>query len=164
MIPSHREDPNQLQVAIFFCSLYLIAIGHGGYNPCIKVVGADQFDGNDLQETKAKSSYFNWLMFGSCTSMLATRLISIFIQENLSWSLGFGIPSVSMVLSLLLFLLGTKTYRFSTARAEKKNPFARISHVFMEALKNRRRQQDLDINNPNETLLLLPGQNSKQFR
>ncbi|VVA95001.1 unnamed protein product [Arabis nemorensis] len=163
MISSHRKDPNQLQVAIFFCSLYLIAIGHGGYNPCIKVFGADQFDGNDLQETKAKSSYFNWLMFGSCTSMLATRLISIFIQENLSWSLGFGIPSVSMVLSLLLFLLGTKTYRFSTARVGKQNPFARVSHVFMEALKNRRRQPDLDINDRNETLLL-PSQNSKQFR
>lgn len=123
MISSHHKDPSQLQVTLFFCSLYLIAIGHGGYKPCIRVFGADQLDGDDL------SSYFNWLMFGSCISVLTTRLISIFIQENLSWSLGFGIPSVSMLLSLLLFLLGTKNYRFSTARGEKKNPFARISHV-----------------------------------
>ncbi|KFK41633.1 hypothetical protein AALP_AA2G153000 [Arabis alpina] len=159
MIPSDGEHPSQLQVVIFFCSLYLIAIGQGGYKPCIKVFGADQLDGNDFKETKAKSSYFNWLMFGSCISMLTTRLISIFIQENLSWSLGFGIPSVSMLLSLLLFLLGTKTYRFSTTRGEK-NPFARISHVLMEALKRRRRQPNLDVN---ETLLLLPGQNLKQF-
>ncbi|ESQ27981.1 hypothetical protein EUTSA_v10018388mg [Eutrema salsugineum] len=162
VIPSQREDPNKFKVTLFFCSLYLIAIGNGGYKPCIKVFGAEQLDGDDLKETKAKSSYFNWLMFGSCISILSTRLISIFIQENLSWSLGFGIPSVSMLLSFLLFLLGTKTYRYSTARREKKNPFARISHVFMEAIKNRR-QPDLDMYNPNETLLL-PGQNSKQFR
>ncbi|CAH8359252.1 unnamed protein product [Eruca vesicaria subsp. sativa] len=163
MSSSDYKDPNQLQVTIFFCSLYLIAIGHGGYNPCIKVFGADQLNGSDFKETKAKSSYFNWLMFGSCIGMLATRLISVFVQENISWSLGFGIPSVSMLLSLFLFLLGTKNYRFSIARGENKNPFARISHVFMEAVRNRR-QPDLDVYNPNETLLLAPLQVSKQLR
>ncbi|CAN7129322.1 unnamed protein product [Brassica rapa subsp. narinosa] len=157
MISSHHKDPSQLQVTLFFCSLYLIAIGHGGYKPCIRVFGADQLDGDAL------SSYFNWLMFGSCISVLTTRLISIFIQENLSWSLGFGIPSVSMLLSLLIFLLGTKNYRFSTARGEKKNPFARISHVFMEAVRNRG-QPGLDIYNPNQTLLMVPVHDSKQLR
>ncbi|CAN6844693.1 unnamed protein product [Brassica oleracea] len=84
-----------LQVTLFFFSLYLVAIGQGGYKPCIKVFGADQFDGDDLQEAKAKSSFFNWLMFGICViSILSIRLVSSYIQENLSWSLGFGIPSV----------------------------------------------------------------------
>ncbi|CAH8257909.1 unnamed protein product [Arabidopsis lyrata] len=161
MAPSNSKDPNQLQVILFFCSLYLIAIGQGGYKPCIKVFGADQFDGNDLKEAKAKSSFFNWLMFGSCVSILTTRLVSSYIQEYLSWSLGFGIPSVSMLLALLLFLLGTKTYRFSATRGGKKNPFARISRVFMVALKNRT-QPDSYIANPNETLLIY--QSSKQFR
>ncbi|KAL1214485.1 Protein NRT1/ PTR FAMILY 5.11 [Cardamine amara subsp. amara] len=163
MTPSNTKDSNPLQVILFFCSMYLIAIGQGGYKPCITAFGADQFDGNDLKEVKAKSSYFNWLMFGSCVSILSTRLVSSYIQEDLSWSLGFGIPSLSMLLALFLFLLGTKTYRFSTTREGKKNPFARISRVFMEALKNRRRF-DLDIYNPNETLLLLSDQSSKQFR
>ncbi|AEE35278.1 Protein NRT1/ PTR FAMILY 5.11 [Arabidopsis thaliana] len=166
MIPSHQsKDSNQLQETIFFFSLYLVAIGQGGYNPCIKVFGADQFDGNDHKEARDKSSFFNWLMFGNCISILTTRLVSTYIQENLSWSLGFGIPSVSMLLSLFLFLLGTTSYRFSTERVGKKNPFARISRVFMEALKNRR-QPDLDIANANanETLLLLAHQSSKQFR
>ena len=163
MIPSHSKDSNQLQVTLFFISLYLIAIGKGGFSPCIKVFGADQFDGNDLKELKAKSSFFNWLMFGSCVSILTTRLISNYIQENLSWSLGFGIPSASMLLALLLFLLGTKTYRFTTERGGNKNPFARIIRVFIETVKNRR-QPDLHIANPNETLLLVAHQSSKQFR
>ncbi|CAA7052411.1 unnamed protein product [Microthlaspi erraticum] len=163
MITSHNGDPNQHQVTFFFCALYLVAVGQGGYKPCIKVFGADQFDANDLTEAKAKSSYFNWLMFGNCVSIVMTRLVSTYIQENLSWSLGFGIPSVSMLLALFLFLLGTKTYRFSTERGGKKNPFARIGRVFMEAVKNRR-QPDLELANPNETLLLRPHQISKQFR
>ena len=163
MIPSHSEDSDQLKVTLFFCSLFLIAIGQSGYKPCAKVFGADQFDGNDLKERQAKSSYFNWLMFGSCVSILLTRLVSNYIQENLSWSLGFGIPGASMLLALVLFLLGTKTYRFTTERGGNKNPFARIIHVYMEAIKNRR-QPDLDLANPNETLLLLAHQGSKQFR
>lgn len=169
MIPSHCEDQNQrassasqIQVTIFFCSLYLAAIGQGGYLPCMKVFGADQFDGNNLEEAKAKSSFFNWMMFGNCFSILTSRLVSNYIQENVSWSLGFGIPSVSMLLALFLVLLGTNSYRFSSERRGKTNPFARISRVFIEALKNIRKP-DLDIANPNETLLLT-HQTSKKFR
>ncbi|KAG2253063.1 hypothetical protein Bca52824_083199 [Brassica carinata] len=134
-VPSHSEDLDQLKVTLFFCCLFLIAIGQSGYKPCAKVFGADQFDGNDLKERKAKSSYFNWLMFGSCISITTTRLVSTYIQENLSWSFGFG----------------------------KKNPFARIGRVFMEAIKNRR-QKNPDIANANETLLLLAKQSSEKFR
>ncbi|CAH8359334.1 unnamed protein product [Eruca vesicaria subsp. sativa] len=171
MLPSHCDGPNhhvscastQLQVTLFFISLYLVAIGQSGFNMCLKVFGADQFDGNNQKEAKAKSSFFNWLMFGSCVSILLTRLVSSYIQENLSWSLGFGIPSVFMLLALFLFLLGTTSYRFSAEEGRKKNPFARIGRVFLEAVKNRR-QQDLDIANPNETLLLMPQQSSMPFR
>ncbi|CAN6932630.1 unnamed protein product, partial [Brassica oleracea] len=87
MIPSHSEDSDQLKVTLFFCSLFLIAIGQSGYKPCAKVFGADQFDGNDLKERQAKSSYFNWLMFGSCVSITTTRLVSTYIQEYLCVSL-----------------------------------------------------------------------------
>ncbi|KAJ4871819.1 Protein NRT1/ PTR FAMILY 5.11 [Raphanus sativus] len=163
--PNHHVScaSSQLQVTLFFISLYLVAIGQGGFNLCLKVFGADQFDGNDLKEAKAKSSLFNWLMFGSCVSILFTRLVSSYVQENLSWSLGFGIPSVCMLLALFLFLLGTTSYRFSAEEGGKKSPFARIGLVFVEAAKNRR-QQDLDIANLNETLLLRPHQSSMPLR
>ncbi|CAH8331440.1 unnamed protein product [Eruca vesicaria subsp. sativa] len=162
MVPSDSDDSNQLKVTLFFCSLFLIAIGQSGYKPCAKVFGADQFDGNDLKERKSKSSYFNWLMFGSCVSITTTRLVSSYIQEDLSWSLGFGIQCVSMLFALFLFLLGTTSYRFTSERGGKKNPFARIGRVFMEAVKNRR-QRGYDIVNANETLLLA-HQSSEEFR
>ncbi|ESQ27984.1 hypothetical protein EUTSA_v10019581mg, partial [Eutrema salsugineum] len=161
MIPHRSEDSNQLQVTLFFCSLYLIAIGNGGYKPCIKVFGADQFGGNDEKERESKSSFFNWLMFGNCISILTSQLVSSCIQENLGWPLGFGITCLSMILALFPFLFGTTTYRFSTERGGKKNPFHRIGRDFVEAVKNRRQQNsDIAIQ---KTLLLLPHQSSKKF-
>ncbi|CAH8334567.1 unnamed protein product [Eruca vesicaria subsp. sativa] len=168
-IPSSCKDQetlvscvSQFKVIIFFCALYLIALGEGGFKACLRAFGADQFDEQDPEESKAKSSYFNWLYFAISIGILTTRLISNYVQENLSWALGFGIPCVSMMVALFLFLLGTNTYRFSTggeARQGRKhnNPFVRISRVFVAAAKNRRETSS-------ETLLLLPQESSKQFR
>ncbi|CAA7052410.1 unnamed protein product [Microthlaspi erraticum] len=165
MIPSLCEAPNQLascasqlQVTLFFCALYLVALGHGGYKPCINIFGGDQFDENDTEEEKARSSFFNWLMFGNSVSVVMTGLVSNYIQENVSWSLGFGIPSVFMLLALFLFLLGTSSYRFSIQREQKKTAIARVSRVFLEAIKNRKN------NDSDETRVLLDHQSSKQLK
>uniref|UniRef100_A0A803NNG9 Uncharacterized protein n=1 Tax=Cannabis sativa TaxID=3483 RepID=A0A803NNG9_CANSA len=129
--------PSQIQLILFFFSLYLVAIAQSGHKPCVQAFGADQFDGQDPQECKARSSFFNWWYFGICGGSLATVLIVSYIQENISWALGFGIPCIAMVLGLFVFLLGTKTYRYAVMRDEK-NPFFRIGRVFIAAFSNRR--------------------------
>ncbi|KAJ6291596.1 hypothetical protein OIU76_023637 [Salix suchowensis] len=63
-------------------------------------------------------------------------IVLVYIQENLSWFLGFGIPCIVLVVSLLVFLLGSKTYRFSV-KENHKNPFMRIGRVIVRAIKNR---------------------------
>ncbi|KFK40119.1 hypothetical protein AALP_AA3G332900 [Arabis alpina] len=149
----------QVKVTIFFCALYLIAVGEGGFKACIRAFGADQFDENDPQESNAQSSYFNWLHFSISTGALSTRLISNYVQENLSWALGFGIPCLSMMLGLFSFLLGTNTYRFSIGEEGRKhnNPFVRIGRVFVAAAK---KQPHI----LSETIPLLPAQRSNKFR
>ena len=62
-------------------------VAHGEFNPCIQAFGADQFDG---EESKAQSSFFNWWNFGVCGAVSVILLILIYIQDNLSWGLGFG--------------------------------------------------------------------------
>ncbi|XP_059631956.1 protein NRT1/ PTR FAMILY 5.10-like isoform X2 [Cornus florida] len=107
----------------------------GGHKPCVQSFGADQFDSRDSKECKAKSSFFNWWYFGISVGTLAALLILSYIQDYLSWGLGFGIPCIVMAFALLIFLLGSRTYRFSIKRDEK-NPFSRIAQVFINAARN----------------------------
>lgn len=142
MIPSDCKVSNILsscsprfQVITFFSALYLVALAQGGHKPCVQAFGADQFDEKEPEECKAKSSFFNWWYFGMCFGTLTTLWVLNYIQDNLSWALGFGIPCIAMVVALVVFLLGTCTYRFSIRR-EDRSPFVRIGNVYVAAVKN----------------------------
>ncbi|KAL4651628.1 hypothetical protein ACB092_01G174000 [Castanea dentata] len=128
----------QLQI-LFFLSLYLVAIGQGGHKPCVQAFGADQFDGLDPEECKAKSSFFNWWYFGICGGAAVTNLVTCYIQENLSWGLGFGFSCILMVVALGVFLLGTRTYRYSV-KGDEKSPFLRIGLKLIDQEASKRRK------------------------
>lgn len=99
--------------AIFlFASLYLVALAQGGNKPCILTFGADQFDKDDQEETEAKSSFFNWWNFFAGGLTLLVVFVLNYIQDNLNWALAFGIPCIIMCIALLVFLVGSMTYRF----------------------------------------------------
>ncbi|KAI7756185.1 hypothetical protein M8C21_032391 [Ambrosia artemisiifolia] len=143
MIPSNCEIlggatsscSQHLQVIMFFISLYLVAFAQGCHKPCVLAFGADQFDASDPHECKAKSSFFNWWYFGMCSGPMVGIFVLSYIQDNLSWGLGFGIPCVVMGLALVMFLLGTMTYRFPK-KTEDKSAFVRIGQVFVVAARN----------------------------
>ncbi|XP_023871376.1 protein NRT1/ PTR FAMILY 5.10 [Quercus suber] len=156
------HSTRQLQVILFFFSLYLVAVGQGGHKPCVQAFGADQFDGLDPEECKAKSSFFNWWYFGVCGGGAVTILVLCYIQENLSWGLGFGIPCILMVVALGVFLLGTRTYRYSV-KGDEKSPFRRIGQVFVAAVKNWR-IAPLAITIEEKAHATLPHHSSEQFK
>ncbi|KAJ0804544.1 putative proton-dependent oligopeptide transporter family, MFS transporter superfamily [Helianthus annuus] len=151
-----------IQVIIFSVSLYLVAFAQGGHKPCVQAFGADQFDADDPEELKSKSSFFNWWYFGLCAGPTVGIIVLSYIQDNLSWGLGFGIPCVMMGFALMIFLFGTITYRFQE-KMEEKNAFARISHVFVTAARNRR-VTSLAISAEQETSGIMPHQDSQNFR
>ncbi|XP_011654839.2 protein NRT1/ PTR FAMILY 5.10 isoform X1 [Cucumis sativus] len=155
-------SPNLVQVILFFFSLYLVAFGKGGHEPCIQAFGADQFDEQHPEERKAKSSFFNWWYLGISFGTLSTLNIMSYVQENLSWSLGFGIPCIAMAFGFAVFLLGTRTYRFSN-RGVEENPSVRIGRVFITAIKNWQVNSS-EIAHEEETHGLLLHHNSKQLR
>ncbi|KAI3512940.1 hypothetical protein L1887_20263 [Cichorium endivia] len=151
-----------LQVTLFFISLYLVAFAQGGHKPCVQAFGADQFDANDPDECRAKSSFFNWWYFGMCAGPTVGIFVLSYIQDNLSWGLGFGIPCIIMGFALIIFFLGTMTYRFSE-KNEDKSAFVRIGQVFVEAARNWRMTHTA-ISMEEEACGILPHQGSQQFR
>ncbi|RWR81098.1 Proton-dependent oligopeptide transporter family [Cinnamomum micranthum f. kanehirae] len=133
---SSCPSPTRFQVVFFFMSLYVAALAVGGNKPCAQAFGADQFDPCDPKESKSKSSFFNWWYFGLCISNVVSLCIVNYIQDNLSWGLGFGVPCISMMVAMVVFLLGSKTYRYCLM--EEKSPFMSILEVFVAAARNGR--------------------------
>jgi peptide/histidine transporter 3/4 len=154
-----------LQIVLFFAALYLVAFGQGGHKPCVQAFGADQFDSNDPKESESKSSFFNWWYFGLCGGATAAILILTYIQDYLNWGLGFGIPCIIMFFSLLVFLLGTKTYRLAIKYdRHTSSPFVRIGQVFVTAIKNRRTNLPSETSLEGEARETLPNHDSEQFK
>ncbi|KAJ0909494.1 putative proton-dependent oligopeptide transporter family, MFS transporter superfamily [Helianthus annuus] len=130
------------QIAFFYTSLYIIAIGAGGTKPNISTFGADQFDDFDPDEKRLKVSFFNWWMFSSFLGALVATLGLVYIQENLGWGLGYGIPTVGLILSLVIFYMGTPMYRHKVRKT--KSPAADFIRVVKAAFANRQRDLPSD--------------------
>ncbi|CAB4321756.1 unnamed protein product [Prunus armeniaca] len=120
------------QAGIFYGALYIIAIGTGGTKPNISTMGADQFDEFEPKEKTQKLSFFNWWMFSIFFGTLFSNTFLIYLQDNVGWALGYGLPTLGLALSILVFLLGTKFYRH---KLPSESPFSRIAHVIVAALR-----------------------------
>ncbi|GLT38469.1 hypothetical protein SLA2020_127170 [Shorea laevis] len=127
-----------LQIAFFYSSLYTIAIGSGGTKPNISTFGADQFDDFDPHEKELKVSFFNWWMFSAFLGALFATLGLVYIQENLGWGLGYGIPTFGLLFSLLVFYSGTPFYRHKVRKTN--SPARDLIQVLIAAFRNRKLQ------------------------
>ncbi|RAL54308.1 hypothetical protein DM860_001436 [Cuscuta australis] len=160
-IDGGKCSPPKLEIIFFFFSLYMVGLAQGGHKPCVQAFGADQFDTQDPLENKAKSSFFNWWYFGMNFGIFVALLVLTYIQDYLSWGLGFGIPCIIMGLALITFLFGTVTYRFRQY-SDNKNPFVRIGHVFVYATTNRKASTS-EVLMELEVQGVLPNKGSQQF-
>ncbi|RVX19345.1 Protein NRT1/ PTR family 5.2 [Vitis vinifera] len=100
-----EKHASTFQVGIFYFALYIIAIGTGGTKPNISTMGADQFDDFDPKERTQKLSFFNFWMLGIVFGTLFSYTFLVYIQDNVGWSLGYGLPTLGLALSILVFLV-----------------------------------------------------------
>jgi dipeptide/tripeptide permease len=89
---------------------------------------------SSLQDKKEKASFFNWFYLAINMGSLISCTAVVWVQDSISWTLGFLIPAIAMGCALLLFLAGSSRYRHI---APTESPMARVVKVVWSALKNR---------------------------
>ncbi|CAK7325544.1 unnamed protein product [Dovyalis caffra] len=125
------EGPSKLQYAVLYVALALASLGLGGTRFTIATMGADQYNKPNEQGT-----FFSWYFF---TLYLATAIsftAIIYVQDNVSWGLGFGICVIANAIAIAVFLLGKRFYRHTKPRG---SPFVSIARVLVAAIRKRRK-------------------------
>ncbi|KAL9228794.1 hypothetical protein vseg_004334 [Gypsophila vaccaria] len=121
-----------IHVAIFYLSIYMVALGYGGYQPNIATLGADQFDDADAKERSSKISFFSYFYLALNLGSLFSNTILGYFEDGGKWIIGFWASTASAVVGLGLFLGGTPYYRHFVP---KGNPLSRFCKVFVAALR-----------------------------
>ncbi|XP_010046454.3 protein NRT1/ PTR FAMILY 7.1 [Eucalyptus grandis] len=117
-------------VAIFYLSIYMIAFGYGGHQPTIATFGADQFDEANPKQKNSKAAFFCYFYFALNVGSLFSNTILVYYEDSGKWTLGFLVSTGSAIVALLLFLVGTKKYRYVKPSG---NPLPRLAQVFVAA-------------------------------
>lgn len=118
------------RLIIFFVSLYIIAVGTGGRKANISCLGANQFDIFEPKEQAQKLSFFNWWTFAMLLGALFSSTFLVYIQENISWSIGYTLMTIAIGFSTFIFIVGTPYYRHMIPSG---SPFTRIVRVLVSA-------------------------------
>ncbi|KAJ0742424.1 putative proton-dependent oligopeptide transporter family, MFS transporter superfamily [Helianthus annuus] len=121
---------SSFQIGIFYCALYIIAIGTGGTKPNISTMGADQFDDFEPKERAHKLTFFNWWVFSIFFGTLFSNTFLVYIQDTVDWGLGYGIPTLTLLVAIIAFVFGTPVYRH---KPRVESPLTRMIKVLVAA-------------------------------
>ncbi|KAB2618502.1 protein NRT1/ PTR FAMILY 1.1-like [Pyrus ussuriensis x Pyrus communis] len=115
----HHCDPykekcvpaNTAQVMLLFASFGLMSIGAGGIRPCSLAFGTNQLDNPDNPNNERRlQSFFNWYYASVGVSVMLAVTVIVYIQDQIGWVVGFGVPVGLMFLSTVFFFLGSSLY------------------------------------------------------
>ncbi|PIN07706.1 hypothetical protein CDL12_19724 [Handroanthus impetiginosus] len=104
------EGPSGGQLTFLFGGFVLLVIGASGIRSCNLAFGADQFNPNTESGKKGTNSFFNWYYFTFTFAMTISLTVIVYVQSNLNWAIGLGIPTFLMLLSCTFFFIGTRIY------------------------------------------------------
>ncbi|AEE30772.1 Major facilitator superfamily protein [Arabidopsis thaliana] len=118
------------KAAFLFVGLYLVSLGIGGIKGSLPSHGAEQFDEGTPKGRKQRSTFFNYYVFClSCGALVAVTFV-VWIEDNKGWEWGFGVSTISIFLSILVFLLGSRFYKNKIPRG---SPLTTIFKVLLAA-------------------------------
>ncbi|XP_004308589.1 PREDICTED: protein NRT1/ PTR FAMILY 5.4-like [Fragaria vesca subsp. vesca] len=125
--------PRHYREGAYFVALYILAVGEGGHKPCVQTFAADQFDEETDEDKEVKSSFFNWWYLAIVFTAIVATLGIIYIQDDVSWVLSYGVLAVIIAVGLVLFLLGMQRYRYQDNLLVGASPLTMVAQVFVAA-------------------------------
>ncbi|XP_019416243.1 PREDICTED: protein NRT1/ PTR FAMILY 3.1-like [Lupinus angustifolius] len=129
------QEASPSQLWILYLCLLLTAIGSGGIRACVVPFSADQFDMTKNGVASRKWNLFNWYFFCMGLASLSALTIVVYIQDNVGWGWGLGIPTIAMLLSIIAFVLGAPLYKMVKPGG---SPLVRLTQVIVAAIKKRK--------------------------
>ncbi|GFS44906.1 major facilitator superfamily protein [Actinidia rufa] len=132
---SHCISPTTFQLILLWSSFFLMSVGAGGCRSSCLAFGADQIVNHDkLKKGRALETYFSWYYVSATVSVLVAMTCVVYIQENIGWEVGFGVPVVLMLLSVVPFYLASPLY---IKLKPKSGLITGIVQVIVAAYRNR---------------------------
>ncbi|WCJ22880.1 Major facilitator superfamily protein [Euphorbia peplus] len=126
------EPQAPIEVAIFYISIYLIAIGSGAPEPALATFGADQFDEEDHKENQSKKAFYSYFYVAINLGSLVAETALVYIENLGYWVLGFWICAGCASIAYLLLLSGTLRYRHFKPSG---NPISRFFQVIVASFR-----------------------------
>ncbi|XP_059660641.1 protein NRT1/ PTR FAMILY 2.6-like isoform X2 [Cornus florida] len=122
--------PSKIQFAVLYAALALACIGIGGTRFTIATMGANQLD-----EPKDHGIFFNWFFFTFYTSIVISSTVIVYVEDNVGWTMGFGLCVAANVIGVAIFVLGNRYYRHIKP---KGSPFVDLARVIVAAIRKRK--------------------------
>ncbi|XP_051149234.1 protein NRT1/ PTR FAMILY 7.3-like isoform X2 [Andrographis paniculata] len=139
------NQPSPAKTASFYISVYLLALGSGAIEPALAALGADQFDEDDSEENKSKTTFFSYYYVALNVGSLIAETVLVYIENLGKWVLAFWISTFCGFLALVSLLVGTSRYRHTRPCG---NPISRFSQVIVACV----RKVKLDVPSRGEGL------------
>nr|BAJ33974.1 unnamed protein product [Eutrema halophilum] len=166
--PVSCGGPNKLQFGILLLGLGFLSIGSGGIRPCSIPFGVDQFDQRTEEGLKGVASFFNWYYMTFTVVLLITQTVVVYIQDQVSWIIGFSVPTGLMACAVVMFFAGMKLYVYVKPEG---SIFSGIAQVVVAARKKRKMKLPAEddgtvtyYNPPVKDSVLSKLHHSNQFR
>ncbi|RLN08181.1 protein NRT1/ PTR FAMILY 2.7-like [Panicum miliaceum] len=135
--PPHCASPsaacqhgNRGQLTVLYAAVCLLAIGTGGTRFNVAALGADQFGSARDQDT-----FFNWYFVFLYASFIVGDTAIVYLQDGVSWVLGFSVCLSTAVASLIMLVLGARYYRMPMP---KGSPYTELARVVVAAVRKAR--------------------------
>lgn len=135
-VSSTCPPATKTQFTAFFVALYLTSIGTGGVKSALLPFGAEQYDGCEGSSLERKQSFFTWFFGAINLGIFVAGTLVSWVQQNVSWALGFGVSALCLLLAAAGFLAGTPWYSRAPLPAGS-SPLRDILRVLVASFRKR---------------------------